>query len=81
MSDKDVFGISSDEVNIDDGLPFVDTKAHAEHARQILSMSEEEREEHMKVIEAKMQALWDSDVRNPDGCIIRSSCYGHAYRR
>ena len=77
MLDKDVFGISSDNVNIDDGLPFVDTKAHAEHARQILSMSEEERKEHMKVVEAKMQALWDNVELPSDTSLLRVTCRGH----
>ncbi len=77
MPDKDIFGISADKVNIDDGLPFVDTKAHAEHARQILSMSEEEREEHMKVIEAKMQALWDNVELPSDTSLVRITCRGH----
>lgn len=77
MTDKDIFGISADNVDIDVDLLVVDNKSDAECVLEFMSLSKEEREVRLREIELKRKASQDSVVIPSDTSLLRVTCRGH----
>ena len=77
MSDKDVFGISADNVDIDVSLPVANVKSDAERVLEFMSLPKKEREAHLREIELKRKILQDSVVIPSDSSLLRITCRGH----